>query len=253
MRASKGLRVSGALYNGLPLSSLSRFRAEVLGEEEASLHREDYQEEEEEETIETRGPPPPIDEEPQGRSPPIDVEPQGPPPTKFDPGLELNVKHSAIKDPLVAEHLAWQIRFPKGIEAYTKLNYLDSYNRTLCHQFVTTSREKEQEVLQITNQINDLKKEVGNLKEELVKALKLKGEAMHVADTLDKCIKKARFEVAKLKEQLAGAEKAREEIKRACEDEQVAHEAALDELRREKAALETGTKEHITAAMEELV
>ncbi|KAJ4961832.1 hypothetical protein NE237_021742 [Protea cynaroides] len=69
---------------------------------------------------------------------------------------------SAIKEPLLAKHLPWQICLPKGIKVYTDLNYLDAYNRALCHHF----------------EVYDLKKKVVNLKDELAKALKLKSEAM---------------------------------------------------------------------------
>ncbi|KAJ4969185.1 hypothetical protein NE237_015886 [Protea cynaroides] len=59
----------------------------------------------------------------------------GPPPAKFDPGLELNVEHSALKDSLVAEHMAWHIHLPRGIDAYTELIYLAAYSRAPCNHF----------------------------------------------------------------------------------------------------------------------
>ncbi|KAJ4951480.1 hypothetical protein NE237_028312 [Protea cynaroides] len=81
------------------------------------------------------GPPPPIDEEPQGRSPFANVEPQGPSSAKINLGSELNVEYLAIKDPLAAEYLAWKIHISKDVEAYKELSYIDANNRALCHNF----------------------------------------------------------------------------------------------------------------------
>ncbi|KAJ4967651.1 hypothetical protein NE237_014352 [Protea cynaroides] len=52
---------------------------------------------------------------------------------RFRPKVKLTVDTSAIRNLVVAEHLAWHMHLLVDIEAYRQLEYADAFLREICH------------------------------------------------------------------------------------------------------------------------